>query len=242
MCGWWAFQGVVVLPLPPIADFGVAGVASWTWIWYNGSWTSEQRIRMKIVKTPGKVIAIEGLDGSGKTTLAQGLIRRFASSGWRLIKYPTDVARRVESSFSFSPASLQLMMAGDRAAMQGMMNQILEAGNNILCDRYKWSGYAYGIAGGLDPKWLETIDRYSIDPDYVIYVDIDPSIALQRVMERDRELPLNFDPGLFRAVYQAYETLIIDTDIPVARIDGSITTHNALKSAIEILKAWELMK
>jgi len=186
----------------------------------------------------GKVVAIEGLDGGGKTTLAQALIRRLAPSGWRLIKYPTDVAQRIQSSFSFSAASLQLMMAGDRAAMQGMMTQILEAGNNILCDRYKWSGYAYGMAGGLDLRWLETIDHYSMDPDYVIYVDVDPSVALQRVMERDRELPLNFDPGLFRAVHTAYQTIVTNPPCPVATIDGNGSPNDTLKAAIEVLKAW----
>ena len=63
----------------------------------------------------------------------------------------------------------------------------ISGGLILLCDRYRASSVAYGEAQGLDPEWLEEIQRFLPPPDLTIFIDIAPATAAERkAHDRDR--------------------------------------------------------
>ena len=56
----------------------------------------------------------------------------------------------------------------------------LQSGNNVVCDRYWYSGAAYSIAKGMDYEWCLAPDRGLIEPDLVIYLKGDPEKLSKR--------------------------------------------------------------
>ena len=124
-------------------------------------------------------VAIEGIDGSGKTTLVENIMPRLKKAGLNIdtIKYPRhrsseSVEAVNDRGTMVSQRELNIDMARERAddapAVLRMDCDI------VIFDRYVGSGLAYGMANGFEEKWLKSLDAYSIVPDMTILLD-DPS-------------------------------------------------------------------
>jgi dTMP kinase len=145
----------------------------------------------------GKLIAFCGIDGSGKSTQINLLCEHLVSNDVEtvVLKQPTAwyrdntyVRRRVdENDKSISPYILALLSATDRLIQTDeVISPLLREGKTVLMDRYVYSAYAYLQARGVyDLQWLVEINKFHVAPDHVIYLDIDPSEALLRIIRRD---------------------------------------------------------
>jgi dTMP kinase len=51
----------------------------------------------------------------------------------------------------------------------------------VVSDRYVYSSLAYQGAAGLDPKWIEEINRLAMPPDLAIYIDVPPEVVVKRI-------------------------------------------------------------
>jgi dTMP kinase len=60
------------------------------------------------------------------------------------------------------------------------MNEMLNSGVNVICDRYWYSGVAYSVAKGLDFNWCRSPDIGLPVPDLVIFLALDAEIASTR--------------------------------------------------------------
>ena len=60
------------------------------------------------------------------------------------------------------------------------IQQLLNEGKYVICDRYWYSGVAYSCAKGLDYEWCKAPDRGLIEPDLVIYLRADPEVLQKR--------------------------------------------------------------
>jgi len=148
-------------------------------------------------------IVFEGLDQSGKETQARHLRARIAQDGWKVHAlsfpdYDTPIGREIRAALDgardFTPDVLQLLYVANRLEHRARLELWRSAANVVVCDRYRASSVAYGEAQGLDPAWLEDIQRHLPEPDVTVLLDIAPEAAAKRKpVGRDRferDLPM----------------------------------------------------
>jgi dTMP kinase len=145
---------------------------------------------------PGLIIAIEGLDQSGKQTQAERLRDRLKETGHksRLVSFPDyatsigeEIARALAGEREYGPDVMQLLYVANRYERKADLQRWLDGGLILVCDRYLASSVAYGEAMGLDPAWLTDMQRLLPPPDMTILLDIAPETAVTRkAIDRDR--------------------------------------------------------
>jgi dTMP kinase len=142
------------------------------------------------------LIAFEGLDQSGKETQAQLLRERLREAGRkvRLLSFPDygtsigeEIARALAGERDYGADVMQLLFVANRHERREAIIEWLNGGLILLCDRYRASSIAYGEAQGLDPAWLDGIQRLLPVADLTIFLDIDAATAAGRkAHDRDR--------------------------------------------------------
>ena len=145
---------------------------------------------------PGRLIAFEGLDQSGKETQATRLARRLEGHGRlaSIAPFPdrgTAIGAEIEKALrgqrEYHADVMQLLYVANRYEWKPAIATMLAEGRIVICDRYLASSVAYGEAQGLDPDWLVDIQRFLPQPDLTLLLDIAPATAVQRKRaNRDR--------------------------------------------------------
>ncbi len=151
----------------------------------------------------GRLIAIEGLDQSGKQTQAALLRDMLEARGLHVASYDfpdygTPIGREIGAALKgereFPPDALQLLYVANRCEHRPAIDAALSSGSWVICDRFLASSIAYGEAQGLDPAWLLEIQRVLPVPDVTVLLDLAPEVAaVRKLAERDRfeqDLPL----------------------------------------------------
>jgi dTMP kinase len=160
----------------------------------------------------GFLIAFEGLDQSGKQTQAERVSAHVSASGrqCRLLSFPdygtpigAEIAKALHGERDYGPDVMQLMYVANRYEKRVDMQQALENGVILVCDRYQASSIAYGEAHGLDASWLRDMQRHLPRPTLTILLDIAPETAVQRKSAgRDR---YERDLALLSRVRESYQ-------------------------------------
>ena len=142
------------------------------------------------------LVAVEGLDQSGKATQAQHLRDRLRASGYksRVVSFPDygtflgeEIARSLQGERDYGPETMQLLYVANRFERKADIDRWHAGGLIVLFDRYIASGIAYGEAQGLDPGWLTTLQVSLPQPELTILLDIAPETAVARkTLGRDR--------------------------------------------------------
>ena len=142
------------------------------------------------------LIAICGIDGSGKTTQIRLLEEKLSEvSDVYITKQPTDFYRKydrfrkivnreanIDENILYE---LALMAAADKRRhydeeIRNNMDKI------IICDRYVYSGYSYFLARGFkNIEWLKKLNDNLLMPDITFFIDVPPEVALERIIKRD---------------------------------------------------------
>ena len=193
----------------------------------------------------GWFIVFEGIDGSGKSTQIDLLSRKFKRKGIDFVieREPSDgsigkfIRGYSESGERYlSPQTEALLFTADRFEHSRRIEEYLREGVNVICDRYFHSTLAYQGASGVDFNWLKEMQRYSLKPDLVLLLDIDPDASLLRVS--DRTFTVFEDRPFLRKVREFYlsiadrgEMIKIDTLKPVDEVEKEI-----IKRVEELLK------
>ena len=159
----------------------------------------------------GHLIALEGLDQSGKQTQAELLRDRLKQEGHkaRLISFPDyatsigeEIARALQGERDYGPDVMQLLYIANRYERKPDLQRWLDGGLILVCDRYVASSIAYGEAQGLSGAWLATIQGFLPPPSLTIVLDIAPETAVARkAVDRDR---YERDVSLQTRVRQSY--------------------------------------
>jgi dTMP kinase len=135
------------------------------------------------------LIAIEGLDQSGKETQARRLRARLEHEGRKVYAasfpdYETpigrEIAKALQNEREFGPDVMQLLYVANRFEHRPRIESVLASGGVVVCDRYRASSVAYGEAQGLDPEWLEEIQRPLPEASITLLLDIAPDTAVAR--------------------------------------------------------------
>ena len=158
------------------------------------------------------LIVFEGLDQSGKATQTRHLRARLEQDGRKVHSasfpdYDTpigqEIAKALRGERDFSPDVMQLLYIANRLEYKPRFDLWLGVGNVVIADRYGASSIAYGEAQGLDPAWLEQIQRYLPTPLITVMLDISPETAMKRKRkDRDR---YERDTELLRRVRDSYK-------------------------------------
>src|SRR5215510_849819 len=159
----------------------------------------------------GHLIAFEGLDQSGKQTQAELLRDRLKTEGWksRLVSFPDyatsigeEIARALAGEREYDADVMQLLYIANRYERKADLRRWIDGGLILVCDRYTASSIAYGEAQGLDPAWLDDVQRFLPPAALTIMLDIEPETAVKRKsMDRDR---YERDLALQQRVRQSY--------------------------------------
>jgi len=168
--------------------------------------------------TEGLFVAFEGLDGAGTTTQARRAARFVEEETGRspaLSAEPTDgpigsqIRRCLEGEIAFDPATLALLFAADRLDhLDREIGPRLAAGDVVLLDRYSLSSFAYQRADGVDGDWLRTINARARAPDLTIYLDVPPSVCVDRLTDDGRGSDRFEREETLEAVEKAYREAI----------------------------------
>jgi len=138
------------------------------------------------------LIAIEGIDGSGKTSLAKFLEKKLKKLGFDaiLFKEPTKskYGRKIMESDNLSPEEeLELFILDRKYDVENNILPALREGKIVLMDRYYYSTMAYQGALGLDVEEIRRRnEEIAPEPDLVIFLDIDPEKAISRITRRGK--------------------------------------------------------
>ena len=186
----------------------------------------------------GCLVVVEGIDGTGKTTLARNIYLRFENKGFPVIFTfePTDGiwGEKLRRSFS-APGrlppeeELELFLKDRKEHVEKIIRPSLEQGKIIVCDRYYFSTMAYQGARGLDPEAIrKTNEIFAPMPDLVILLELDPEAAIKRIRESRGEVPDNFEQlAYLKKVIGIFKSL---SDPFVVRIDATLPPEKLLNS------------
>ncbi len=193
---------------------------------------------------PGRLIAFEGVEGSGKSTQLELLRQALEGRGREVVvtREPggTPAGERMRAvlldpGVELHPRAEALLFAAARAELvDAVIRPALERGAVVLCDRYLDSSLAYqGDARGLGRGPVEEVNRFATGgllPDLVVLLDLDPASGLRR---RSGELDRieAQDLAFHRRVRQAFRDLaaadpgrfaVVDGAAPVAEVAAGV--------------------
>lgn len=149
---------------------------------------------MKRTIPGGFLLALEGIDGAGKSVQAQAVAAALAARGFDVVltREPTDGpwGRRIRESAvtgRMSPADeLNAFLEDRKQHVAELIRPSLAAGKVVITDRYYFSTVAYQGARGFDPaELLRLNEAFAIEPDLLVIIDLTPEQALARVGHRD---------------------------------------------------------
>ena len=140
---------------------------------------------------PGKLIAIEGTDGVGRSTEIQ-LLREWlevkgygvAETGWTRSPLMQPTIEIAKSSNTLNKLTFVLLYATDFAdRLEKEIIPALKAGFVVLSDRYIFTALARAGVRGVDRQWLRNLYGFAIAPHLVFYLKLDVETLIGRVLE-----------------------------------------------------------
>lgn len=204
----------------------------------------------------GAFIVFEGLDRCGKTTQTNKLVELLKNQFGVVheIAFPdrtTETGKLCDEYLrnknNLNDRAIHLMFSANRWDKMQWIQKTLLSGEHVVCGRYAYSGVVYSAAKGIDRKWCKSPDVGLIEPDLVIYLQVDPSIASTR-KEYGNE---RYEKEQFqKAVKEQFETLFEEDGYKnVKVIDGTKSIEEIseeiagiTKSTIEKVKSEPLRK
>jgi dTMP kinase len=170
----------------------------------------------------GKLIVIEGADGSGRSTQINQLVEWLEGCGHATIqvglKRSTLVSEEVDRAQEgniLSHTTLSLFYATDFAdQLENVILPSLRAGMMVLADRYIYTLMARDLVRGMDEEWLKNVYGIALVPDAVFYLNVSPEELVQRTFQKNLALDYwesGMDIGLSRDLFDSflkYQTLM----------------------------------
>ena len=199
----------------------------------------------------GKLIVVEGADGSGRSTQIARLVEWLETSGHATVqvglKRSTLVSEELEQAQEgniLSRTTLGLFYATDFAdQLENIILPALKAGFIVLADRYIYTLMARDMVRGMDETWLKNLYGIAPEPDAVFYLEVEPEELVQRNLSKNATLDYwesGMDLGLsrdmfdsfvqyqtgmhaaFRHLQKTYDFTIVNGNRPVDQVNGEL--------------------
>jgi dTMP kinase len=166
-------------------------------------------------KLTGKLIVVEGADGSGRSTQIAQLVEWLESGGHATVqvglKRSTLVSEELEQAQQgniLSRLTLSLFYATDFAdQLENIILPALKAGFIVLADRYVYTLMVRDMVRGMDEAWLKNLYGIALVPDAVFYLNVSPQELVLRNFEKSKALDYwesGMDLGLSRDMFDSF--------------------------------------
>ena len=170
---------------------------------------------VELDKLTGKLIVVEGGDGSGRSTQISRLVDWLEASGHATVrvglKHSTLVSEELEKAQHgniLSHTTLSLFYATDFAdQFENTILPALKAGFIVLCDRYIYTLMVRDMVRGMDEAWLKNLYGIAPEPDAVFYLSVEPEELVQRNLAKKATLDYwesGMDLGLSRDMFDSF--------------------------------------
>ena len=212
---------------------------------------------------PGKLIVVEGIDGSGKSTQLSLLYRWLLSRGYKVFftEWNSSILvrrsmRRGKKKDLLTPTTFSLLHAVDFAdRLTYKIIPPLKAGMVVLADRYVHTAFARDVARGVHPDWVRAVYRFAPRPDLALYFRVPIEVSLDRLLtgraklkyhEAGMDLGLATDPAESFRLFQTrvlgiYDELVGEFDLRVVDARGDIPSQQRIvrRMVQEVLRGYE---
>jgi dTMP kinase len=202
----------------------------------------------------GLLIAIEGIDGAGKTTLVKNLQSYYENKGFPCSRFkePTDgyygqkireLAKHGRDSVTVEE-EMNLFLEDRKENRKQNLEPSINRNEIVFLDRYYFSSIAYQGARGLDANFIKNEnEKIAIRPDLVIILDCAVIVGLSRIRNFRNEIPNHFEQEELlekaRQIFNRMEAMYIQK-IDASRTENEVFAH--AKSILDTLISAYLIK
>ncbi|MHB1605866.1 MAG: dTMP kinase [Leptospirales bacterium] len=197
---------------------------------------------------PGRLIVVEGIDGSGKSTQIELLENYLRLKGfgvlrnsWNSSQEISPIIKKAKKKQMLTPYGFSLLHAADFSyRYTHEIIPALNSGKIVLSDRYVYTAIARDCARGIPKEWLVNNFRFAIRPDLTFFFRVDPGLAYDRITqvrqikyyEAGMDMELSTNPResyiLFQSrVLEGYESL--SKEFGFSTLDGSLPVEETQK-------------
>ena len=182
------------------------------------------------------LIAIEGIDQSGKKTQTELLVEKLKENGINATKmsfpdYKTPVGQLIKKILSneiqVTIEVKHMLLSANRWELKPKIEELIEQKYTIVFDRYYQSNWAYGLANNLPIDWLVNLDSNINQTNLTIVLDLPPNVSFKRkeqnrdIHEQDLEYLLRVR-NCFIKLANENKWFIVDGNQPVGVVHNSI--------------------
>lgn len=213
----------------------------------------------------GRLIVIEGADGSGRSTQIRLLVDWLEGCGHSTVQVGlkrstlvSEELNRAQQGNILSHTTLSLFYATDFAdQLENIMLPALRAGQMVLADRYIYTLMARDLVRGMDEQWVKNLYGMALVPDVVFYLNVAPEELVQRTFAKNATLDFwesGMDLALARDMFDSfliYQRRMLETFKRLQRLYGfhivnghrSVEAINAeLRKKIEAVLAGDRLR
>ena len=204
-------------------------------------------------------IAVEGIDGSGKTTQASSLAEYFKSKGKTVVQTREprkeglvgDIVQKVlTGQVKVSSVALQYLFSTDRVLHhEEVIVPALKQGKIVISDRCFWSAIVYGILDRTGGKYdfdsadfmlmahsiLSMYHQFMV-PDYTFYLKVPLSTSVERISKKDDVKEIYEDREKLRKVIEGYDWLAKKFKNEITIVDGNKSVEEVTKTIVASIK------
>jgi len=145
---------------------------------------------MKQHNHPGKLIIVEGIDGSGKSTQMYLLQQWLVSQGypvfrteWNSSALVKKMTKEGKKKKNLTPTTFSIIHAADFAdRLQFQIIPPLKAGMIVLADRYVYTAFARDCVRGVNPQWVRNLYNFAVKPDLSFYFKVPIETSIDRIL------------------------------------------------------------
>ena len=204
---------------------------------------------------PGRLIAVEGLDGSGKSTQIYLLKRWLEMKGLKVFFSEWNSSLLVKKATSkgkkrqlLTPTTFSLIHCTDFAdRYERQILPLLKAGFLVLCDRYCYTAFARDAVRGCSRPWLHKLYSFACHPDLTFFFNTPLPVALNRILggrpqlkyhEAGMDLRLDVDPYESFRIFQGRiyeEYLAMKERFAFTEIDGAAAIEEQQQQVRDIV-------
>jgi dTMP kinase len=198
------------------------------------SMSTTQTADKRTERMVGRLIVVEGIDGSGKSTqlhLLDKWLRHLGvlvfSTEWNSSEVVREITSKGKKKALLTPTTFSLLHATDFAdRYERNVLPLLRAGYFVLADRYVYTAYARDAVRGCNPRWVRKIYSFATKPDLCFYYHVPVDVAVKRILTGRPKLKYyeaGMDLNLSNDEYESYrifQSRIIDEYKTMAPAEG----------------------
>lgn len=170
---------------------------------------------MKQYGIPGKLIVVEGIDGSGKSTQLRLLEKWLRFNGmdvflteWNSSDLVKSITSKGKKKANLTPTTFSLLHATDFAdRFERNIMPLLRAGYFVLADRYIYTAYSRDVTRGCSPAWVRKVYDFALKPDIAFYFRVPIDVSMERILAGRPKLKYyeaGMDMDLSKDIYESY--------------------------------------